>query len=254
MCKRSAVCALVLVILLGGLPQGTLASSEAGPFRCRLQLTLSAVGILGDPFDRWAEELAGMVVPDIEYLSWPEGQLLNVDVRALGKSAFRVQLLNVGDRVALSGSLMAEGQALLQGEQAGEALRVMESIRAALSPETDWQNADCTLTLNAGRAIEHLLGLQQELLALADTTTGDTWESVRALSALSEVLAELAREVPRGTPVLSAYVHYQPPEAKPAEIEATAADAPGELLAVLALEAPAAVVRMIVHESELDSG
>lgn len=254
MCRRSLLCVLVLMILLGSVPQGTLASPEAGPFRCRLKLTLDAEGILGDPFDRWAEELADMVAPDIEYLSWPEGQLLNVDMLALGKSAFRVQLLNVGDRVAMSSSLMGDGQVLLSGDQLRGALELMETVRGALQPETDWPNADCTLTLNAGHAIEHLLGLQRTLLALADTATGDTWENVRALGALCEAFAELTQKVAKGTPVLSVYVHYGPPEARQAEIAGAATDAPKDLLATLSLEAPMAVVRAIANEYKLDSG
>lgn len=252
--KRSVLWVLVLAILLSGAPASTMASPEVGSFRCRLQLTLHPEGILGDPFDRWAMEFCAMLAPEIEYLSWPEGQLLSVDMQALNRSAFKLQLLSVNGRVAMSSSLMGEGQVLLNEGQAKAALALMDAVCGALGPDTDWQNADCTLTLNASRAAGQLTQLKDGLMRLAGSTTGDTWEDVRALGALSQTFAELAQKVPKGTPVLGVFVQYEPPEARQQPISDAAADAPEELVAVLSLEAPMAVLRAIADASALDSG
>ncbi len=247
---RRIVVMLVLVCLL---PVHALASQDAPAFRCKLHLSVNAKGIVTEPFDRWFSELADALVPEVEYLAWPEGEALYVDLFAMGVRMFDMGLVRVGERIALHCSLMGEGQVLLTGDQAKDALTLLEQVAALLAPDTDWPNADCTLTMHAGRIRTQLHWNAVVLNRWADGADGHPRETAQAMAAFMEGLADITEVKEDNAPILSVFVDYEASNARPGEIRDDARAAPEELLCVLAVQLPEAIVRTIAEVSRANA-
>lgn len=245
--KTRAVCLLLILLLL---PGGALASPGLTEFRCTLTPTLDAKGVLGAPFDRWASELFEMTTPVVRYAEWPEGQALSIEVLANGALALTLNLISEGERVGMSTSLMGDGWTLLTGDQALDALRLMDNAKLLLSPEAEWALSDCTLHLSAGRAAEQLNWNSGMLNRWSDGVGEALKDTSEAMVLAFTLAAEMVAAKPDGAPLLDVFVHYEAPDFVPGELDKDAQSAPEGLLMALVCQVPEVMVRTIANSED----
>ncbi|MDL2206085.1 hypothetical protein LJC33_04110 [Eubacteriales bacterium OttesenSCG-928-N13] len=246
---KKILCLLLMLTLLPGM---AFSSPEPDEFRCMLRFTLDMQGILADPFDHWADELAQMIEPTIDYMQWPEGESMRLRVMGNGQQLLLLQLDRAAERVALGCSLMGDGQVLLQGEAAEDALRLLDNTRTVLAPDTDWPYADCTLTVHAGQAAQFLHGLDQLLSRWAADAGPDPQEIALAMAVFSNGIGDLMDKHPSAAPILQVLVQYQPTELSPSEIDPNATAAPDGLSAALVSELPGLLMRKLAQPPVMD--
>ncbi len=241
---KNLICFALMLALLS---MPAYASPELDQFHALLVPKLESTGSMQDPFDRWAREFVALIQPEIHYASWPEGQSLLMDVWIGSLYAFSIELLAEGERVAMQTSLIPDSDwMILSDDSAKDILSLLATCREALSPDLDWPQADCTLTIHAGRAIEQLRTCADGIDRWAEVADDPNKEWDRAIAIFFRGCADILGGDAAGAPVLSVFVDYQAPNLIPGSIqrsweEATASHAaevlsliPGELARAIA--------------------
>ncbi len=202
------------------------ASPEPDQFHVLLVPKLESSGSMQDPFDRWAREFVALIQPELHYAAWPEGQSLLVDAWIGSMYAFSIELLAEGDRVAMQTSLLEDSDWVLLSEDAAkDMLALLQACRDALAPDLDWPQADCTLTIHSGRAVEQLRGIADAADRWAEVADDPNKEWDRAIAVFLRGCADILAGEAAGAPVLSVFVDYQAPNLVPGSIQRSWAEA-----------------------------
>lgn len=236
---------ICLALIMALLPAYALASPEPDQFHCTLTLTLESTGTLQDPFDRWAREMIALIQPEIHIASWPEGQALLLDVWTGNLFAFSIELLAEGDKVAIQSSIGDGDWVVLPPDAAKEALALIAQIREVLAPGVDWPQADSTLTLHSGRAQSQMRLCAAVLRRWAEVADDPNKDYTLAIAtALSGFADFIARDAP-GTPLIKAFVDYQPPSLAPGQIQRDWPEGDASIAADVVSQIPGEVLRTI---------
>lgn len=211
--KKLIVCLLVCLLAV---PCCASASPDVESFRCLVVPVIATGGILPDPFDRWAAELVAMVEPELQYTQWRTGQALILDVWLSDTFCFSVELMSEGSRAFMQSTLSEDGWVELDEAAAAEARAFMENILLVYAPETDWQNADCTLSLSYERAAEQLRYCRDVVSRWQEFAGEDKLvnDSAIGISAAMDEIAKILDESSAGmagTPFIDAQITYSAP-------------------------------------------
>lgn len=211
---------LVFALMMALLSMPAYASPEPDQFHLLLVPKLESSGTMQDPFDRWAREFVALIQPEIHYAAWPEGQSMLVDVWIGSAYAFSIELLAEGDRVAMQTSLLEDTDwMILPDDSAKDLLALLQSCKDALAPDLEWPQADCTLTLHAGRAREQLRSMADFADRMAEVADDPNKEWDRAIAIFLRGCADMLEGDAAGAPVLSVFVDYQAPNLVPGAIQ-----------------------------------
>lgn len=237
---------LCIALMLALLSMPAYASPEPDQFHALLVPKLESSGSMQDPFDRWAREFVALIQPEIHYASWPEGQSLLVDVWIGSAYAFSIELLAEGDRVAMQTTLIeGSGWMILSDDSAKDMLALLARCKEALAPDLDWPQADCTLTIHAGRAVEQLNDCAEVADRWAEVADDPNKEWDRAIAVFLRGCADILSDDAPSAPTLSVFVDYQAPNLVPGTIQRGWAEADTAHVARVLSLIPGELAKMI---------
>ena len=213
--RRWVLCVLCLLFL----PRTGLAEEQWSQFHCLMTARLEQTGSLEEPLDRWAREFVALVQPEIHWVSWPEGQSVLIEIWMADSYAFSVELLCEGGRVALQSELVSDDWRLLEGDIARSAQAFVHMLGTRLAPELDWPYADNTRLISPQNAALFLRNTSHILERWASQAVEPARDHTQTAALLAQYAAEFAESLPPSAPLLSVFIHYQPPSLTPSSID-----------------------------------